>query len=50
MTLEYDRITSHPFPLTRRDVTILESAEKIDEKSIAHRQRWFAIPLPMIGL
>ena len=44
MILEDDMIVNHPFPLTRPDVTILESSEKIDEIDCPELQWWFAIP------
>ena len=44
MILEDNMIADHPFPLTRPDVTILESSEKIDEIDCPELQWWFAIP------
>ena len=44
MILENDMIANHPFPLTRPDVTILESSENIDEIDCPELQWWFAIP------
>ncbi len=44
MILENDIIANHPFPLTRPDVTILESSEKIDEVDCPELRWWFAVP------
>ncbi len=44
MILENDPIANHPFPLTRPDITILKSSEKIDEIDCPELQWWFAIP------
>ncbi len=39
-----DGSATHPFPLTRPDIRIVESSERIDEIDCLELQWWFAVP------